>query len=475
MNHPDELALQRNLQTLWGARRVILLAALLVGAAAFVFSRFVMDPVYEADSVLLVRSANASPLSSLANSMGMLLPGKLTDSISNPRDEVLAILKSRRIARAVVRQLGLQEAYKADSEAEAVTLLQEALRVQTGKENQIIIRAPGKSPRLAADIVNAFIRHLEEYQQTEESWSARRHLRFVEGRLLRAREDLRRAENALRAFQEGSGIVAADLSTAEVVKRTAEVETELANARVALGETKKRLEALRPRLVRRAGSAGAPPLANAGEVERLRGKLADLESELVVATGAYTEAHPQVRELRARIDEVKGQLREHQASAMKAAYEGIVPELIDLEVAAIAGQTRVEALGAELDRLRAFSGTLPRATLEYARLKREVEVQDQLYRTLSQRYHEARIAVEQSLLPVTVLDPAEPPERQSSPRVALITLLGLFFGLVGGALGVLLADWIRAVGSGGTPAERSGRMRDRVAEPERTLEPTARG
>ena len=151
---------------------------------------------------------------------------------------------------------------------------------------------------------------------------------------------------------------------------------------------------------------------------------------------------------------------------MKAAYEGIVPELIDLEVAAIAGQTRVEALARD-------------APSPHALPPGDARLMGRGFRTsfteLLQRYHEARIAVEQSLLPVTVLDPAEPPERQSSPRVALITLLGLFFGLVGGALGVLLADWIRAVGSGGTPAERSGRMRDRVAEPERTLEPTARG
>src|SRR5690606_34914617 len=134
-----------------------------------------------------------------------------------------------------------------------------------------------------------YVKALEEYQETDEISSARSHLRFVEGQLERTKRELAEAEEALKSFQERQKVVAMDATAEEAQRRLWELDSELATTRVALGESRRRLSALRSRLVRRAQSEGAPAIANAQEVERLRGKLADLESTLVVEQRAYRD------------------------------------------------------------------------------------------------------------------------------------------------------------------------------------------
>lgn len=78
----------------------------------------------------------------------------------------------------------------------------------------------------------------------------------------------------------------------------------------------------------------------------------------------------------------------------------------------------------------------PMLGLTYARLKRELLVQEKVFELLTQQYELARIQEAKDDFAFQVLDPAVAPEKKSGPKRAINTLIGL---VVSALLGVLLA------------------------------------
>jgi capsular exopolysaccharide synthesis family protein len=90
---------------------------------------------------------------------------------------------------------------------------------------------------------------------------------------------------------------------------------------------------------------------------------------------------------------------------------------------------RISSSGAELQKI-------PARTVEEMRLTREVNVADNLYTNLKQRYQEARLAEASAVPDVQVLDSAQAPLRPSSNTAPGIIGLGIVGGL---GLGLVLA------------------------------------
>ncbi|MDH7571865.1 MAG: Wzz/FepE/Etk N-terminal domain-containing protein, partial [Armatimonadota bacterium] len=280
MDHPDEL---RYLIQYWRAfsRRwwLILGIALLASAGSWLYARYAIQPMYRASCVMLLGTDTPNPLSSFLSAASIILPGALQTG-GNNQSETMAVLRSRRLAAMVVRQLGLVEAYGVTSERAAIDRLLKYTRFDVGREGQLWITADAPTPRLAAEIPNAYHRALEAYRQRDDASAAQRNLKFVERMLVRTKSDLRAAEEALRAYQQRNKVILPDAATQAIISRRAQVEADAVTNNMELRAARKRLDALRSRLVRRAESEGAPAISNAAEIERLRGKLVQLQSEI---------------------------------------------------------------------------------------------------------------------------------------------------------------------------------------------------
>ncbi len=96
-----------------------------------------------------------------------------------------------------------------------------------------------------------------------------------------------------------------------------------------------------------------------------------------------------------------------------------------------AGQSE-ESMLAMQDQTRFFS--LPSASLSSRRLSNRFQANDRLFQELQYEYAKAKLNT-QAVTPVfELLEPAQVPDRKSSPRRALIVLAGAISGLVVGAL-----------------------------------------
>lgn len=88
----------------------------------------------------------------------------------------------------------------------------------------------------------------------------------------------------------------------------------------------------------------------------------------------------------------------------------------------------------------------PQLVFEEGRLRRQVDVQQELYLTLRREYETARIEEVNDTPILTVVDSAAPPRRHSKPKTLVLTTLGLLSGVVLGifaAFGVEHASRLR--------------------------------
>jgi len=115
----------------------------------------------------------------------------------------------------------------------------------------------------------------------------------------------------------------------------------------------------------------------------LQNRLAELETERAKLLRIYTELHPDVIRLNEEIDIVKERIRQ-----------------------------------------------MPEVELEFARLSREVEVNEKSYKGLQEKFEDARIAEVEKVPDVTLVNPASVPTKPVRPNKAANTILGIFAGLV---------------------------------------------
>jgi uncharacterized protein involved in exopolysaccharide biosynthesis len=78
----------------------------------------------------------------------------------------------------------------------------------------------------------------------------------------------------------------------------------------------------------------------------------------------------------------------------------------------------------------------PQLLFEEGRLRREVDVRQEVHLTLSREYETARIDEVNDIPVITVVDRAVPPEEKSKPKRHMVVIVAL---MVGGIVGVLLA------------------------------------
>lgn len=81
------------------------------------------------------------------------------------------------------------------------------------------------------------------------------------------------------------------------------------------------------------------------------------------------------------------------------------------------------------DRSGVSLADVPAVGLEFARLKREVIVQETLFKLLSEEYERARIAEAKEAPQVQILDSAVPPAKKYKPKVALNIFIAMITGL----------------------------------------------
>lgn len=196
---------------------------------------------------------------------------KKLGSLTGPTelDRYVAILKSATVQNAVIEKFDLIHKYDYESssykmEKTAKELLDNTA-FDTQDEGNLTISVYDKDPVQAAQMANYFVELLNKKNAELKVQNARGNRLYIEQRYLKNLEDLRKAEDSLKAFQLRYGVVALPEQLEASIKAVAQVYGTLVAKEVELSVAKRSLTAEHP-TVKRAQL----------EVEELQRKIAEL-------------------------------------------------------------------------------------------------------------------------------------------------------------------------------------------------------
>lgn len=316
--------------------------------------------------------AMMAALASRAGSFGTI--GNELLGLKTTGDLFIGILQSRTVEDELITKFDLRSEYawygNVTSEQARTDLAAQTGLSLDRKSEIITISVVDRSPQRAQQLAQEYIKALNGVVINLNTSSAHRERVFLEDRLTQVQKDLEAAEESFSQFAS---------------KNTAINIEEQGKAMITAGAT-------------------------------LEGQLIAAQTELEGLRQIFTDKNVRVRETRARVDELKSQLRNLGGQAVSSAT----------------GTNQGQGMPYPTIR------QLPVLGVTYADLYRRMKVEDAVFETLTQQYEAAKVEEAKETPSVKVLDPPNLPEKKSFPPRLVIMLLGVLIAFGAGIGWVLM-------------------------------------
>ena len=270
--------------------------------------------MYTATATILPPQQKQSILNSMLGQIGALakLGGAADLGLKNPDELFVAMLKSRTVEDALINRFDLRKAYGRKRYQDARKKLEGRSNISAGDEGIISIAVEDRDPNRAAELANAYVDELHALNQNLAITEAGQRRLFYQQKLDAEREELSRADLALKAVQEKSGLIEPETQGKAIVTSVADMRAQIAIREVQL------------QAMRSFATENNPDLKRAEtELAGLRGQLSRLENN-TGALGNGNLAVPTRQLPQAALDYIRRarDLRYHEAL-----YEFLVKQL----------------------------------------------------------------------------------------------------------------------------------------------------
>jgi uncharacterized protein involved in exopolysaccharide biosynthesis len=205
----DEINWLGLLQVVADNLRLLVLGSLAAGLLALGIS-FTIAPTFTATTTFLPPQQQQSGAAAMLQSLGGLgaLAGAAT-GIKNPNDQFIALMQSNAVEDALIKRFKLMERYGSVFNSDARSALNGASIITSGKDGMITVDVSDKDPVFAAQLANGYVEELGNLLDRLAVTEAQQRRVFFEKQLKQAKDDLVKAEQALKA----SGINSSALKT----------------------------------------------------------------------------------------------------------------------------------------------------------------------------------------------------------------------------------------------------------------------
>lgn len=200
-------------------KKLVIGLPLIVGILATVVC-LVLPNIYRANTKLLPPQQSSSStagalLAQLGGAAGAVAGAA---GIKNPNDLYIGMLKSRLISDKIISRYGLMKVYDKDSLEKARMELGENTFIATGKDSFIVIEVEDKDRQRSADMANAYVEELLKLTKVLAVTQAGQQRMFYEQQLELAKDNLAKAEAALKTRLDKTGVVSVDADSRAIVE-----------------------------------------------------------------------------------------------------------------------------------------------------------------------------------------------------------------------------------------------------------------
>lgn len=365
-----------------------------------------------------------------------------------------ALLESRSLSEAVVRDLGLDSnaaflsGFKNEDEGAALQtprqarferatrLVRQGTAITPIRGSSIVdVQYTSPNPAISASIANSIAENFIEAALNRRFEAAAYARQFLQNRLNQVRAKLEDSERKAVAYAQQQGLIrlrASGPNAAEqslLANQLADLSSQLELARVqrAQAEAQYRSGA--------AGSVAAQSLTHS-TVNTLRQQRAELLGQLSKLQSDFGPEYPPVIALRSQIQQLDQQI----AIESSRVSTSVGRDLSGRFQQALAAESSIQARVNDLkSRLLDEQGR----SIQFNIIQRDVDTNRALYEALLQRFKEVGVAGGVGTNNVSVVDPALPAKTPSSPNVPFNLAVGLVAGLLAGIALALLLEHLR--------------------------------
>jgi len=287
--------------------------------------------------------------------------------------------------------------------------------------NIINIRVVAKDPQEAALVANTVANAYRDYNIQEKNRKTFETKAFIEAQLQLTSNNLKQAEEDLRAFKQNYALVSLDAQTSNSLGRMYDAEAAYEKVKKQKEEVVSQLKLIKektdlaPQKLQRTlfvSDKDSP-------IYGLRAKLSDLFLKRETLLIDFTEQHPQIVEVNDQIQAVILEIEKELKS-----FLGLLEK------------REVEFL-TKLKHLRVENQSLPVKALKLVRLQRELQLQETLYSQLKTKHQETLILESGKVEEVSVVKPALVPLAPFNvPSKMMIIFTGIIMGLI---IGIVFA------------------------------------
>lgn len=415
-------------------RRWVLVVAVLFGLAYGIFKAVSQPKFFESYARIQVRSGSA-------NEYRVSPGGGYTDDPATKLLTEVNILQSDSLMLTVAREMDLANnplflemksgtPPHADLSSPAVRQstvhrLQSNLHVQLVPKTDIIrISYDSLDAKLSTDIVNRVVDdYIHRSYQTRFD-STQRVSQWLNGQLDDLKQQVETSQEQMIELQKRLGVLGFDPAHNQISSSLDDLAKAAGDAKISriLAESRYRvLEGMDPDTIE--GSIEMAPGTAPGELIQLRSQLAVTKSSYAEMTASLGPNHPQVKALKAQMDEISREIDREQNRLLLQAKE--------VYVAARAAEDQTNAA---LDTEKADANKLKDDLVEYTLRQREFESNRSLYEGLSQKLRTAGIQAGLESLEIDIIDRALPPAYPRLQPQSTIIITTLVFSLLGGVV-----------------------------------------
>jgi polysaccharide biosynthesis transport protein len=417
-----------------------------------VFYTLGQKKIYEAQATVMFDPRPPRPLGSRVESVVDMGAGSFWNN-QEYYETQYQIIRSRQVALAVVRELGLQhdpsflsnlpdgEEVRADGLKEleperAAEVLRGRLEVVPVRDSRLATlkfrdASPRRAQRILQTLVDTYVdRNLESALQSTSSATD-----WLRGQLDTLKKDLEGNELALHEYKKENDILslAFDDKVSMLSEEMGHINAELTRAKAALTGVAARRSVLSTVPTQDPTAIQSSELLQSPLLNTLRSQyeLALRDRDSLLGTGKGRN-HPDVAAAERRVEAARKPILKEITNIKRA---------VDRDVAALSRQ--VGGLKGMLEKARTQAHEHNKLEIEYNRLRRQKENTEKLYSLVLERTKEADLTQMLRINNISIVDSPLAPTAPVHPRVPLNLAFGLFIGIVlgvGSALGRGLLD-----------------------------------
>ena len=364
--------LHGNVLLFWNSRKFIIKNTIIVTGVALIVS-LLLPKWYASKAVVL--SSGAGQFNFLSSISPIPVADFGLSTINEDINNFIAILQSRTVKEYMVNKFNLVERYNQRDIEFAMEAFEEKMELEVTEEGTLEISIIDKDPLVAKQMVSEVLIMLDQINQNIGMEAGRYNREFLEKRLNQNKHDLEKAELALKAFQEKTGIIDLVAQLSSTMQMSAQAYNSIFEAYTALYAEK-----------------------------------IGTETELAVAKTTLSINNPTIMQLEKLLDMQTFQL-ENLMIKLDEKLQYLLSNITPTQIDTI---PNIE--------FSVSFNSLPSLGLENGRLIREVELQSTIQEILIPQFEQAKLEETKNIPTLQVIDKPKVAINKSKPKRALIVI-----------------------------------------------------